>query len=215
MHLVSERERGIISVLILHRIWSVDCCQQFTAQLQYSSQWMILSSAGIWGTSSQTGRLSTVHSNLSRLSVLYDFIGLGRNWNTWRQRQKSWEARFKAAIWNITWWDHKFPPKSSQFLFLSGQLWTAWVCGARGRADKIYLEKLLVVYPVMVFNVNQCPKALPLNCVTHPLASPQTRLVDRYIRNKAKPIPKTGANASLLAIKPRSHVPLTTKTTSL
>ena len=34
MHLVSERERGIISVLILHRIWSVDCCQQFTAQLR-------------------------------------------------------------------------------------------------------------------------------------------------------------------------------------
>ena len=115
---------------------------------------------------------------------------------------KSWEASlFKAAIWNITWWDHKFPPRAHSFCFwVDSGVVTAWVCGARGRADKIYLEiwsYRVVVYPVMVFNVNQCPKALPLNCVTHPLASPQTRLVDRYIRNKAKPIPKTGANASL------------------
>ena len=130
-------------------------------------------------------------------------IGVGRNWNTWRSRgrQKSWEASlFKAAIWNITWWDHKFPPRAHSFCFwVDSGVVTAWVCGARGRADKIYLEiwsYRVVVYPVMVFNVNQCPKALPLNCVTHPLASPQTRLVDRYIRNKAKPIPKTGANAS-------------------
>ena len=85
---MSERERGIISVLILHRIWSVDCCQQFTAQLRqylFSVDDLVHLSSSEVNIDRQAGRQTTVHnSNLvscrqtDRLSVLYDFYRSGK-----------------------------------------------------------------------------------------------------------------------------------------